>query len=138
MAIRLTKNIKPVRDYQVWTTADMTNGDILGVSESLGHRVANSVTLESNGGASTVKFNVATEVYARHAVGTVSGVLHNTFVGLGNGALRSSPHLVGEVEDTTQPSIVIDNGTSQTWLDSEIGIRDIKIVLNSGLKITVT
>ena len=143
----VTKNILPVREYQVWTSANSTAGDILGVTESLGGRVADSVTLESSGGDSTVRFNVVRQTYREHGA-TWSGVpdsagrtyadstMHNAWTVAG--ILRPSPVLVSEFEDTGMPNIVVQNGTSQTWTLSELGVKDIKLVTPSGLKITVT
>jgi hypothetical protein len=143
----VTKNILPVREYQVWTSANMTAGDILGVSESLGGRVADTVTLESSSGDSTVRFNVVKQIYRNHG-STWSGVadsagrtyadstVHNAWTVAG--VLRSSPVLVSEFEDTAMQNDVIQNGTSQTWTAAELGVKDIKLVTPSGLRITVT
>ena len=143
----VTKNILPVREYQVWTSANMTTGDVLGVTESLGGRVADTVTLESSSGDSTVRFNVVRQIYRNHG-STWSGVpdsagrtyadstVHNAWTVAG--VLRPSPVMVSEFEDTAMPNVVIQNGTSQTWSTSELGVRDIRIVHMSGLRITVT
>ena len=139
MAKELTKNRLPVRDYQVWTSAMITNGDILDVYGSLGNRIADTVTLESTVGPSEVRFNVAHEIYAEHIVGQASGVLHNrNWVGGGSGALRKSAFKVAEIEDTLKPNVLIDLGTSQTWSKAELGVRDIRVVASSGLRVTVT
>lgn len=127
----LTKLRKPVADYQEWTTAEMSNGDILDVWGSLGNRVANSVTITSSGDASIVRFNVSQQVYKEHSE------LHNNFVGAGDGALRSSPLLVDEIEDI-KPNLTITADTTQEWTVDEIGVTDIKLVsIASGLKIVV-
>ena len=146
MAI-VTKNILSVREYQVWTSANMSKGDVLGVYESLGNRVADTVTLESNSGDSTIRFNVVKPIYRNHG-SLFSGVadsagrtyadstVHNAWTVAG--VLRPSPLKVTELEDTGMANIVVQNGTAQTWTAAEIGIRDIKVVLASGLRITVT
>jgi len=149
----VTKNILQVRDYQVWTSANMVDGDILGVYESLGRRCADTVTLESAGGASRVRFNVARTTYREQGAvysGTYHGNspngpwsqalfhnVHNNFAGLGAGGSRS-PELVYEHEDDQQPDIIVANGTTQTWTRTEIAVNDIKIVNASGLRVTVT
>lgn len=139
MAKKLTKNTLPVREYQVWTSANMSDGDILDVYGSLGGRIADTVTMESNLGPSTVRLNVSNKVFGRQGgVSTVSGQLHNAWVDSSIAALRNAPILIKEVEDTGMPNILIENGTTQTWKSSEIGVRDIKIVNASGLRITVT
>lgn len=139
MAKKLTKNVLPVREYQVWTSANMSAGDLLDVFGSLGGRIADTVTLESNTGNSRVRFNVAREIYAEHGgYSQVSGVLHNKWVGRGKGMLRPAPYLVKEIEDTGMHDIVVENGTTQIWNKSEIGVKDIKVVHVSGLRITVT
>lgn len=138
----VTKNVLTPRSYQVWTSANMTDGDVLGVYESLGGRNADSVTLESLGGASEVKFNVVVDVYREHGQLTADPIVgtgvHNQWVGAGAGIYGTSPYKVTEIEDTSMPSVIVSNGTSQTWTSAEIVIRDIKLVTQSGLRITVT
>ena len=139
MAKKLTKNTLPVNDYQIWTSGNMSEGDILDVYGSLGGRIADSVTFETSSGNSIVQLNVATEVYAEHGYHSqVSGVVHNPWVGRGAGATRSSPYLVKEIEKTWVPQVLVETGTAQSWTRSEIGVRDIKIVTDSGLRIIVT
>lgn len=137
MAKELTKNTLPIADYHVWTSSNMSEGDILDVYGSLGGRVADTVTLESDGGNSVVKFNVATRVHAQHGGhSTVSGQLHNSWSEVG--ALRPAPYLVKEIEVTSKDEILIENNTAQSWTVDELGVRDIKVVTDSGLRITVT
>lgn len=119
-------------DYQQWQAGDITNGDILDVFGSLGNRPADSVTIESIGGQTTLRFNVAKDVYKEH------DHLHNSWVGHGFGSTRSSPRIMDEIEET-KPNIVIEADQIQTWDIKEIVVRDIKIITkSSGLKITVT
>ena len=142
----VTKNILPVREYQVWTSANMSEGDVLGVYESLGGRVADTITLETYGGASTVRFNVVRQVYREQGT-TWSGVTDSagrTYAG-GTvlnpwcvGALRSSPIMASEFEDTGMPDVLVQNNTSQTWTLDELAVRDIRVVHASGLRITAT
>lgn len=128
----ITKNLKPIAEYQQWVASDITNGDILGVFESLGGRVADTLTIESIGGASTLCFNVCKKIYRNH-----SETFEN-WVGLGNGLGRSSSSLAGEIEEV-KPNIIVESGATQTWTGDEIRIADIKIITkSSGLKITVT
>ena len=148
MAI-VTKNTLPVRDYQVWTNiageVNMADGDVLGVYESLGFRVADTVTMESETGASRVQFNVVSQIH-REQGNTWSGVNNadgTRYIDQGvqnqwATAIRPSPVLVGEVTDLTKPDIVVAVGASQTWSISELPIKDIRIVVASGLRITVT
>jgi hypothetical protein len=85
-----------------------------------------------------VRFNVAEEIYAEHIVGQASGVLHNkNWVGMGKGSLRKSAFKVAEIEHA-MPNVYVANGTTQTWNKNELGVRDIRIVNASGLRITVT
>jgi hypothetical protein len=125
----VTKNVLPVANYQVWTSANSSEGDILGVYESLGGRGAKSVTLESVGGASRVRFNVVRQVYKEH------GPMHNSWLGPVPG---HSPLLMGEHEDTLAGDVVVGDGALRTIPASELAVRDIKIVNASGLRITVT
>lgn len=128
----LSKNIKPIAEYQQWSASDVSNGDILGVFESLGNREAHSVTVESIGGASTIRFNVSKKIHRPHSQ------LHESWVGLGQGGTRRSGVLVDEIKET-KPDIVIEANSTQTWLAMEICVHDIEIVTKSaGLKITVT
>lgn len=128
----LSKNIKPVAEYQQWSAADMSNGDILGVFESLGNREAHSVTIESLGGASTVQFNTTTKIHKP------IGKFHNSWIGLGQGSNRSSGVLLDEIQEE-KPDVVIEENSTHTWLAMEICVKDILIVTKStGLKITVT
>ena len=146
MAI-ISKNILPYGEYQIWTSANMQVGDILGVYETLGGAPAETVTLESPDGDSAVKFNVVRQVYRE--VGQVycdniAGTgINNNWAGQGAGVpassdASSSPWLVGEIEETYMPRIIIKQGTAQTWSATEFEVIDIKIVIMSGLRITVT
>lgn len=126
----LTKNLKPVAEYQQWDPGDISNGDILGVYESLGGRGANSVTLESLTGVSVVRFNVSKKIYG-----------YNDVTNSGSWLTYSTPHprplLIDEIQET-KPSIDIASGSTRTWVASEITITDIEVVTNSGLRVTVT
>jgi hypothetical protein len=128
----LTKKSKRVADYHTWGASELTNGDILDVYWSLGGRAADSVTIESLDGPSTIRFNVVQKIYKEH------GALHNP-VFKDVGVLRKAPVLVGEIE-LAKDDIIIEQDSTHTWLRGpEIPISDIKIVTKStGLKITVT
>lgn len=128
----LTKKSKPAADYHTWTAAELTNGDILDIYSSLGGRAADSITIESLSGASTIRFNVVQKVHKEH------GMAHNPVFG-DVSVLRKAPVLVGEIE-LEKDDIVIEQDSTHTWLRSqEIPVTDIKIVAKStGLKITVT
>lgn len=131
MATLITRKLKPVADYHQWSAAEMSDGDILGVSESLGNREARSVTIESIGGPSTLRLNVVKKIYREYGP-------NDQHVGLGQGAFRPSPILVREIEEV-KDDIIIEENSTQTWLASEIGIKDIKVISKSpGLKITTT
>lgn len=124
----LTKNTKTKAEYQQWVAGDITNGDILGVFESLG-RPARSVIIESISGASTVRFNVSRQVHANQAAS-------NPWVA--DAEFWTKPGIVNEFEET-MPNIIIESGATQTWVASDIAITDIKVIAkSSGLKITVT
>lgn len=132
MATKITTKTRPVAEYQEWTNSGLNYGDIIGVSDSLGGRPAQSVTIQSAGGDTTLRFNVVKQIYKEH------GPLHNSWVNLGMGGSRSSPLLVGEIEETT-PTITISAGSIQFWSQQEIRINDIKLLMiPSGLRITVT
>lgn len=127
----LTKNTKAKADYQQWVAADITAGDILDVYGSLG-RAAHSVTIENPSGQAIVRFNVVHEVHAQYDQNNES------WVGLGQGTMRSRPRLETEVK-LTKPDIVIEAGQIQTWDMTEISVRDIEVrVKTTDLKITVT
>ena len=98
----LTKVVKPVGQYHQWLASDLTNGDIIGVWESLGGRVAHSVTIESTSGDSTVRFNVSKKIYKEHGP-------MDQWAGMGQGSTRPNPTLIKEIEQTTD-NIVITNG----------------------------
>jgi len=125
----LTKLTKLPAQYQQWLAADLTDGDIIDVWTSLGLRAAHSVTIESIGGDTTLRFNVVEKVYRQK----------ESWIGAGQGnGVSRSPLLLGEDEKVT-PNIVITSGTSQQWLSKELTITDIKIITkSSGLKITCT
>lgn len=123
----ITRNTKTKAKYQQWVAADIANGDILGVFESLG-RPACSVTIESLGGATTLRFNVIDQVRANHGIA-------NPWVD--NAEFWEKPGIVDERE-IEQPNIIVEADSTQTWLASEICVTDIKVVSKStGLKITV-
>lgn len=126
----LTRNTKMMAPYQQWVAADITNGDILDVLGSIG-KAANSVTIESIGGQTTLRFNVCHKIYKEYDHSTPWG-------GLGKGLARPRPLLIDEVE-IVQPNIIIEANETWTIEASEINIVDIKIITKSaGLKITVT
>ena len=127
----LTKNTKPVNEYQVWIASDITNGDILGIYESLGNRLARTVTIESLGGGTTIRFNVSEKIYSTQA-GNNDWVPYAGFY--------KRPYLINEIEHTWKPEIEIAANDIQTWsLDDEMEIRDIKIITKApSLRITVT
>jgi hypothetical protein len=127
----LTKNILPKAAYLVWNNANANNGDILGVQESLG-RPAKSVTIESTGGTTTVKFNVSKKVFSNY------GPNNQSWVGTGAGANRPSPILVDEIEETVASGIVIASGATRTFSADEIQITDIKIEALSAGSTTIT
>ena len=128
----LTKNVKIKAQYQQWNAGvDMSQGDILDLFTSLGNRPANSVTIQSIGGASTIRFNVAEEIH-KEPCSTYEG-----WVGLGQGGPRPLPLLVAEVE-IARPDLTIDANTVMSWSRSEISVKDIKVVtMASGLRIVV-
>lgn len=127
----VTKLVKPRADYQQWLRSELSLGDIIDIAGSLGGRCANTVTIESAAGESTIRFNVAKKIYKEHGPG------HNEWIGYGSGTTRSSPLCVAEIEEST-PDIVISSGVSQTWTKQEIAIMDIKIVsMAPTFKITV-
>lgn len=126
----LTKNTKPVANYHQWAASELTNGDILGVYESLGGRAAHSVTIESIGGASTLRFNVSKQIYREWRTS-------DQWAGMGQ-LPRNAPTLIEEIEEVTD-NVVVASGNTQIWLPTELSIRDIKIISkSSGLKITIT
>jgi hypothetical protein len=128
----LTRNTKPVADYQQWVTGDITNGDILDVYGALGNRCAHSVTIESLGGPTTIRFNVAKKVYKEHSQ------FHNQWLNQGQGMAKPAPILIDEIKET-KPDIVIEADEVQTWYSTEIAVVDIEVVTKSAdLKITVT
>jgi hypothetical protein len=128
----LTKNTKPVNDYQQWTGYTVTDGDILDFYTSLGNRYPNSVTLESIGGGSIIRLNVA------HSIFRNPGPQYEDWIGLGQGANRPLPLLINEIE-LPKPDITIDAGTTMSWSISDMAIKDMKIVAAaSGIRITIT
>lgn len=134
----VTKKLKPVAPYQQWTPSGLSNptgfsnGDILGVYESLGNRCAKSVLVEAIGGDAFIRFNVCQEIHG------VYGEMHESWVGLGMGSNRRAPLLLDTVE-LDRPTIQITVGTSISWTIDDMAINDIKIVsMPSGLRITCT
>ncbi len=126
----VARNVLPITSPQVWDASNMTAGDVLGISESLGNRAAHAITIESIGGTTTVRFNVVRKIYKEY------GQLHEPWVGIGQGTLRRAPVLVGEVKEA-KPIITIDAGTVKHWRD-EIAVVDIEIVsMSSGTRIEV-
>jgi len=124
----VTKNILPIADYQVWTSANCAEGDILGIYESLGGRGAKSVRIESTGGISTVRFNVVKQIYKEH------DALHNPVFAP---APNPSPLLVAEIEEAA-PDVVVGSNSYLEWSASELSVRDVKVVTSSGLRVIVT
>lgn len=125
----VTRNTKPLSDYQQWHASGITNGDVLGVEESLGHP-AHSVTIESLGGQTYIKFNVVDKV-------TASQRWANSW--LQDAAFYDKPGLVTEQLNLTSDTIIIEEDATETWTDEELTIRDIYIELKApALKITIT
>jgi len=114
----ISRNIKPRNEYQVWLTADLSVGDVLGVEETLGHP-ASYVTIEAIGGEVSVRFNVVQKIY-------------KTQEGLGNGpafpnaAFYTSAWLMGE-KQVAKPLVMILEGDVYS-LRNETNVRDIEIV----------
>jgi hypothetical protein len=122
----ITKITKAKASYHTWTAAELNNGDIIGVEESLG-RAANQLTIESLGGQTVLRFNVCEKIY-----GTQQG--YNDW--LQNAGFYTRPYLIDEVEKT-KDDIIIETGATSFW-DNEMLIRDIKIISKApGLKILV-
>lgn len=123
----LTKLTKQLASYHTWTETDISDGDIIGVQESLG-RPANQVTIKSTGGDTTVRFNVSNQIFRGQS---------NANPWLSDADFWTQPYEVTEVEIATDDIIVL-SGTVQTWYD-EFPVRDIKIVSKApGLTIIVT
>lgn len=130
MAI-LTKISKPISDYQEWDQTELNVGDIIDVETSLG-KAARYITIESTGDDSVVRFNVVQKIF--HTQGSLGNAkqLGPTAYALQSGSL------VGEVE-LPKPDIVVEIGSSQSWRDGEIAVKDIKIVkLAPGTRILVS
>ena len=130
----LYKKIKPVSDYQVWVYSGYASdgfldGDILAVSESLGHRAARSVTIENRaGGTAVVRFNVVQKLYKPNQF----------FNPIFKELTSVAPIEVGEVE-LVKPDIELADGVSMNFPHTEIAVSDIKVVtVTSGLRIIVT
>lgn len=125
----VTRNLKPTNSYQQWAAADLTVGDVLGIYESLGNRSARSITIESLGGISIVRFNVIKKLFKnQESVG-------NSY--MSEAAAIKSAVLVGEVIEE-QPNITMEAGGIYMW-KNEIAVNDIQIIVkSSGLRITVS
>lgn len=123
----LTKNTKPRADYHTWAASEITDGDIIGVYESLG-RGAKTVVIESIGGATTIRLNVSKKIYKSHE--SLNPWLNGAW-------FPPSPILIDEIEDTSKDDIIISS--DDTWSSLDYPITDIKIITkSSGLKITIT
>lgn len=128
----VTKNILPQSPsgYQVWTSANCSDNDILGVYETLGQRSARSVAVTASGADVIVRFNVVREVYKEH------GQDHNSWMPYSH---KPSPLKVAEFEDDQVPNIVVAAGTTRTWQQVDLTVKDIKVVSGStNVQIEVT
>lgn len=124
----ITRKTKPRADYHQWSASELSNGDILGILESLG-RAACSVTIESIGSASTIRFNVIKKI--RKTQRFDNGWMQDA-------EFWTKPGVIDEIE-LEKDDIVVEADSTQTWTDREICVSDIKIVTKgTGLKITVT
>jgi hypothetical protein len=114
----VTVNVKrPIRQYQQWQTADITEGDILGVLESLGKKARN-VTISVSGGDATIRFNTVKRIFKNQET------VGNTF--MPDAAFWDSGVVASEVEEAT-PDVLVTDGTTQVW-SNEFPISDIKVV----------
>src|SRR5574339_498535 len=99
----VTKQAKPVADYQTWAPHELTaSGQILDVFGSLGNRSSHSVTLESSTGNSMIRVNVCHKVYKQ------IDEFHNPFAFPGGASPRTSPLLLDEIE-LQKPNIIINS-----------------------------
>jgi hypothetical protein len=120
---KITKSYKA--EPQQFLASEFSDGDILDIEGSLGHR-ARVVTIESTGGASVVRFNVISRVMA-----TQEALGNNHIIG---SAFFPSPSIT-EVEEI-KPNYTLESGDVQTF--SAFSVSDIKIITKSSdMKITV-
>jgi len=125
--VAITKLLKPKHDYITWDAAELTNGDIIGVTESLG-RPAKTTTVLSTSGDATIRLNVTKKIFKNQ------NVAGNSFIA--DAAFHQSPQQSGEVEDGTVSDFIVLANTAWEW--SDLSVTDIKIVAKSaGLKIIV-
>ena len=127
----VTKNILPVAGYQVWTSAKASDGDVLGVYESLGQRGAKSVTVAASGADVTVRFNVVKQITKDHGADHNPWFLH--------GIHKSSPLVVSEYEDAAAHDVVVAADTSLVLSAQDLTVSDIKVVAGiANARITAT
>lgn len=124
----LTKVVKPVADYHTWVSSGVSNGDILDLHTSHGGRNPRSVTIDSFGGPTTIRFNVSKKIYADYKA-------IDAYVA----SYKQKPVLVDEIEEV-KDDIIIEENISRTWTSrNSIIINDIKIISKStGMVITTT
>jgi len=116
-------------EYLVWDNTNTSNGDILGVYESLGNRTPNSVTITSSGSDTHIKLNVAEKIYQSHAeVSGVQGLRANASFFGPDAAFHTSPYRIDEIDNSdTTPTLTIYAGETHIYSSTEVGIMDIKI-----------
>lgn len=123
----VTKVTKMKADYHTWDTSEVSNGDILGIEDSLG-RPANQLTIESIGGQSTIRLNVCQKIFGNQSS-------YNSWIP--DAAFFTHPVMVDEVE-IEKDDIIIESGATWLW-ENEYPIRDIKIVTKAtNIKILVS
>ena len=128
----LNKNTLPRASYQQWSSANMSQGDILDVYSSLGNRPAKSVTIQTGVASGVVRFNVIQPLFRE------AGTMYEDWVGLGQGNNRPLPLPVTEVKNTAQPPLLLLGSGIVTFTEDQISIKDIEVVsMNTGLIITV-
>jgi len=115
----VTKNIKARQEYQIWTNADMSIGDILGFEETLGHP-ARTLVIEPTGGPVIIRVNVCKKIYHNQ-----ESLGNKAYFGA-DAAFFKSAQLVDEIEEE-RPEITIESGSAYSW--EGIPVRDIKIIV---------
>jgi hypothetical protein len=108
---------KGIADYHTWFTSEIANGDVIDCEASLG-RPADQVTIESIGGATTIRFNVIQKVYHRQDK-------YNDWMPYA--AFYTAPTTPDATVKLPKDDIIIENGATWLW-SNEYPIKDIEIV----------
>jgi hypothetical protein len=125
----VTKNTKQPSQYHTWAASELTDGDVIGCTESLG-KPASSIMIESPDGTTIIKLNVCQKIYRRQDV-------NNSWVP--NAGFYTQPIEVDELEDTSTAKDRIEVMAGTVLEFDKFPVSDIKLIQKAAsTRITIT